>query len=328
MARVLYIGGYSRSGTTLLARLLGQLPGAVAVGELFDVWNRSYRQNQLCGCGRPFLDCPFWHEVTSRAFGTEPRSLDAGAIQAQARRARGTASVPMLWIPSLRSSAYRRDLATYARTLERLYGAIAEVSGARWIVDSSKEPHQAWVLREATTVDLHVVHQVRDSRAVAFSWRRRKPRPEIHWQPQEMDRFPLGRSAFEWDIHNSLVATRRSSLASYIRIRYEDLVSDPRLVLAAIGRRLGETWDVEQVVRGSEISVEASHTASGNPSRFEVGTVSIRPDDEWVSAMSTRDKVLVTALTAPGLLRYGYRLGFGASSESARPSPVAVGSRR
>ena len=75
--KILYIGGYSRSGTTLLLRLLGELPGMVAVGELFDVWDRSYRQNQLCGCGTAFHECDFWREVTLKAFGCEPADLPA-----------------------------------------------------------------------------------------------------------------------------------------------------------------------------------------------------------------------------------------------------------
>jgi hypothetical protein len=45
--KLLYIGGYSRSGSTLMLRVLGELPGFVAVGELFDIGDRSYRQNRL-----------------------------------------------------------------------------------------------------------------------------------------------------------------------------------------------------------------------------------------------------------------------------------------
>jgi hypothetical protein len=306
--RVLYIGGYGRSGTTLLLRLLGEMPGVVAVGELFDIWDRSYRQNQLCGCGVAFHDCPFWTDVTREAFGCLPADLPAERYQALSQQARGTASVVRLWLPFLRSRRYRRRLTAYARVLDRLYGAIGDVSRARFIVDSSKEPHQAWVLREAPGIELHVVHQVRDSRAVAFSWRRHKVRPEIHWRAQEMDRHTVARSAIEWDIHNFLVSTRRSSLASYILVRYEDLVARPDIVLTTIARAIGETWDVGKLVGAHDLTLRPSHTASGNPSRFSVGSVSIRTDDEWIDNMRREDRILSTAITAPGLLRYGYPL--------------------
>ena len=307
--KILYVGGYSRSGSTLLLRLLGELPGLVAVGELFDIWDRSYKQNQLCGCGRAFHECPFWREVTLKAFDREPADLPANDYQIQRRRVRGTASVGRLWLPMLRSAGYRAELRSYAQTLERLYGAIAAVSEARFIIDSSKEPHQAWVLREAPGVELHVVHQVRDSRAVAFSWRRHKARPEIHWRAQDMDRHTVTRSSLEWDVHNFLVSTRRSSLASYTLVRYEDLVTQPEVVLGRIGRAIGETWDLSALLEGHELSLRPSHTASGNPSRFAVGSTSIRRDDEWIEKMSRSERLLSTALTAPGLVRYRYPLG-------------------
>ena len=309
--KILYIGGYSRSGTTLLLRLLGELPGMVAVGELFDVWDRSYRQNQLCGCGTAFHECDFWREVTQKAFGCEPADLPADDYERMSRRVRGTASVPRLWLPALRSARYRADLRSYASVLEDLYGSIAAVSGGRFIIDSSKEPHQAWVLREAPGVELHVVHQVRDSRAVAFSWRRHKARPEIHWKAQEMDRLSVLRSSLEWDTHNFLVSTRRASLASYSLVRYEDLVAQPDAELRRIGRAIGETWASEALVGDRALSLKPSHTASGNPSRFSVGRTEIKGDDEWVEKMSRRQRLLCTAVTAPGLIRYGYPVRLG-----------------
>jgi hypothetical protein len=306
--RIVYIGGYSRSGTTLLLRLLGELPGTVAVGELFDVWDRSYRQNQLCGCGLPFGDCPFWRDVTSAAFGVTPEDLPADDLQRLRHVVRGHASVPRLWLPLLRSRRYTQSLRIYADVLQRLYGAIAAVSGARFVIDSSKEPHQAWVLREAPDAELHVVHQVRDPRAVAFSWRRHKARPEIHWRAEDMDRHTMLRSAVEWDMHNFLVATRRSSLGSYTLVRYEDLVARPKMVLERIGRAIGEPWDTGDMLAEDRTALRTSHTASGNPSRFTVGTVRIRNDDEWIEKMPRYDRLLVTALTSPGLIRYGYPL--------------------
>jgi D-aminopeptidase len=59
-----------------------------------------------------------------------------------------------------------------------------------------------------------------------------------------------------------------------------------------------------------------SHTVSGNPNRFETGAIELRPDHEWISNMSPRDRALVTVLTSPLLYRYGYRIA-ASSQESA-----------
>ncbi len=68
-AGVVFVGGYARTGSTLLDRLLGQIDGFASFGELRHVWERNFRGNQLCGCGRPFRSCPFWNDVVEVAFG-------------------------------------------------------------------------------------------------------------------------------------------------------------------------------------------------------------------------------------------------------------------
>ena len=45
---------------------------------------------------------------------------------------------------------------------------------------------------------------------------------------------------------------------------------------------------------------------SGNPARFRTGSIELQPDEEWRVKMGGADKNVVTALTAPLLLKYGY----------------------
>jgi len=58
--RVLYIGGWGRSGSTLLDLILGQAPGLFSAGEVREIWQSGLAENRLCGCERPFRDCSFW----------------------------------------------------------------------------------------------------------------------------------------------------------------------------------------------------------------------------------------------------------------------------
>ena len=69
MVRVLFLGGLGRSGTTLLERVLGELPGVCPVGEVVHLWQRDLRDGDRCGCGIPFADCEFWTRVGKLAFG-------------------------------------------------------------------------------------------------------------------------------------------------------------------------------------------------------------------------------------------------------------------
>jgi hypothetical protein len=206
----------------------------------------------------------------------------------------------------LRSGRYSCDLSSYAKKLECLYRAIAEVSEGKIIVDSSKVGSQSFILRELPQVELHLVHLVRDSRATAFSWQRTKLRTEIHWRAEYMERHSVSRSALEWDIDNLRAATRRKSLASYTLIRYEDLASDPRAELKKVSDVLGVTPLPDGSPASRLVSFGASHTVGGNPDRFILGQTLIRIDNEWIAQMLRRDQLAVTALTAPGLLRYHY----------------------
>ena len=306
--KVLYIGGYSRSGSTLLLRLLGEQPDVVAVGELFDVWERSYSQNQLCGCGNGFRQCDFWTQVTVEAFGCKPHEVPAAKFNRTRSRVQGYRRVPALWQRGLRSPAYQRELRSYAAVLEDLYAAARKVSGSEIIVDSSKVPQYAWVLAEANGIELHMVHLVRDSRATAFSWQRQRIRPEITAKRTYMDRHSMLRSAAEWNVFNYLLRSRRSRYASYTVIKYEDLVADPYGELQKVMGALGRAPASVGAGTDASISLGLSHTASGNPGRFRVGEIGISLDDEWARAMRGSHRRLVTAFTASGLIRYGYPL--------------------
>ena len=57
------IAGPGRSGSTLVAELLGQLKAFESVGELNVLWNRGFLENQPCGCRTPFRDCAYWRST-------------------------------------------------------------------------------------------------------------------------------------------------------------------------------------------------------------------------------------------------------------------------
>jgi glycosyltransferase involved in cell wall biosynthesis len=317
--KVLYIGGYSRSGSTLLLRFLGHLPNFVGVGEVWDIWRRSFMENQLCGCGQPFNQCEFWGAVVQDAFGGFDQ-VDAQAMQALRQSVQSNHQIPLLAIPALRPASYRAHLKAYTDVLGRLYQGIQHVSGGKIIVDSSKVPPYAFLLNQVDAVDLHVVQLVRDSRATAYSWQRKKIRPEIHWKTTYMAQYSPVRSALEWNVMNGLLQSLKYSNANYLKVHYEELVQDPRAVLERILSGLGQQLPPGDILTGDHVvELGVDHTLSGNPNRFEQGGVKIKPDIEWQTKMPARQKAVVTGLTLPLLWSYGYlgRQGLGAASRSA-----------
>lgn len=174
------------------------------------------------------------------------------------------------------------------------------------IVDSSKRLSYAVLLSLLPFADLRVVHLVRDSRAVAYSWARSKESPAVVGG-RLMPRFGPAQTSRLWSLRNYSYSFL-SGFDRLSRLRYEDFVDDPTLYLAETLTGLGLEDEVGglPVVRGREISLSVDHTVSGNPSRFRTGNMELRLDEEWKVKMRGADKNVVTALTAPLLLKYGY----------------------
>jgi hypothetical protein len=287
-----------------MARLLGDVNGFVSVGELRYVWERGFRENHLCECGRPFRGCPFWTEVIDRAFGAFT-AVDTEAVSGHQAAVDRIRHVPELLWRGSRTQSFRRHLGALEQVLEPLYAAILEVSRATVVVDSSSDPTYAFVLRAIDRLDVRVVHLVRDSRAVAYSWTRSKRRPEISERTVYMrQRSPI-QSAVHWDVHNILLELLAARSRNALRVRYEDLVADPDELVQTICRALAVPVDRAP-------ADEPRHSISGNPIRFETGPLRVQLDDEWTHALAKRDRRLVTLTTAPLLARYGYISGSSA----------------
>ncbi|HLL66163.1 MAG TPA: sulfotransferase [Micromonosporaceae bacterium] len=309
MVRVLFLGGMGRSGTTLLERLLGELPGACPLGEVVHLWDRDVRGNDRCACGERFSGCAFWQRVGARAFGGWHR-VDLADIAGLRSTVERTRHIPGL---AGRRSAPRAALVRrYADYYARLYRAAAEISGASVVIDSSKHPALAFCLRSAD-IDLRVAHVIRDSRGVAYSWTKRTARPETDGQ-REMTRYRPGRCAMLWNTNNVALGLLARSGVAVRRVRYEDLLADPATTLAALADFAGlagaDLSFLSTGIDGTPVAdLARCHSAAGNPMRFAVGTVALRVDDAWRTALPPAQRRLVGALTMPLLGAYGYRLG-------------------
>jgi hypothetical protein len=304
--KVLYIAGLGRSGSTILANSLGQIDGFFSAGELNFIWRHNVLENRLCGCGRPFHECPVWTRVMDEAFG----GMDAAHAREMMRLAASgtrTRHVPVM-LTGRGEIELRERLSKFLASHDRLYEAVASVTGSRVIVDSSKEPAHGYAMGMTPGVDFYVLHLIRDPRAAAYSWLKKKHQPDTDTK-EFMVRYSPTKSAALWDSWNAATeALWRRAPERYLRLRYEDFVANPRRAFADILALIGEGDAELPLASEREVKLGVSHTVSGNPNRFDTGAVELRPDHEWKSKMKPRDKNLVTGLTFPLLKRYGYAL--------------------
>jgi hypothetical protein len=316
--KVLYIAGWGRSGSTILDNILGQVEGIVSVGELRYIWDRGMIQNRLCGCGAPFRDCDIWRSVFDKAFGGFD-GIDPHRMLALRDRCDRTRN--LIFGRRMYSEAFN----SYRSALQRLFLAISSVTGAELIVDSSKTPAHGRMLQDIPGLEVYVLHLIRDPRAVAYSWQRKKLMDD--GANEFMSRFGPIQTSLMWDAMQLATEKLNRNQDGYARLLYEEFVTQPREILQDLLARLGMSRSKLPFVEERTVVLEAVHGFSGNPSRFKRGTIILRLDDEWQNKMSWTRRTIVDVLTSPLLARYGYRLmehrGYNRSVQTLSGTPDA-----
>lgn len=297
--KVLYIAGYGRSGTTILANTLGEADGFFNVGEARYVWDRGLLRDWYCGCGNRFRECVFWTNVLEQAYG----SLDAvDATEMIAYLTPWSRSL-RIWLDRVhiaRRALEKRSVADFTEHLKALYRAVREISGCEVIVDESKWPDYGYILSRIPSLDVRILHLHRDPRAVANSWR--KPR-KFEPDPSSGIYTPAhspGRTALEWTVWSLAVRDycRRADVPC-MEISYEDFVANPGPALSAVFRFVGREHIRLPLSDQHEVFLTENHAVSGHPVRFARGRLRLELDGSWRSELSWMERALVSVLTWP-----------------------------
>jgi len=306
--KVLYIIGWGRSGSTIVDNILGGTDGFFSAGELSYIWERGLLENRLCGCGRALPECRVWAAVLQEVLGGRvAEAIDPANVM---RLQRDKVRVRHTWslLRQEQGQIANDPLTRYIELQGRLYMTLGKVTGARVIVDSSKRPSDGAILRLMPQITPYYVHLVRDPRAVAYSWQRRKAQLDRDRPTDLTPHSPID-STLKWTLWNFAAEAlrRRIDPARSMLVRYEDFAAQPRATIQRMINLVAENsrppFETSRSVR-----LSSNHTVSGNPGRFSSGTVELRRDDEWLMSQSRKDRIIATAFALPLLARYGYRL--------------------
>lgn len=295
---VAQILGAPRSGSSVLARLLGQVDGCFWAGEVRWLWWAAGKPDHLCGCGVSLLKCPIWSGVLDRlaAQGIHPE----GAWELQRRALRTDRA--WLQLGSMTTRKASPEEREFADVLHRTYSALSEITACRVVIDSSKRSNFA--LLQARGFNTVLVHLVRDPRGVVYSMYRRSL---AHGNTAVPLKATL-KSAGSWLVDNlAIEAVRRRRGTTGLLLHYEDFVTNPQQALARILNLVNiapERWPV--IDGGADFSVP-SHSAHGNDHRFDAGIVPIRLDERWRTDLPRPHRLITGAVTAPGMAAWGYR---------------------
>ncbi len=234
---IIYIVGNTHSGTTLLNRVLGAHPEAINIGGTKNL--QSFHAGlKKCSCGAARAEeCPFWSRVgaeISERYGRALRDLH----------------LEPGW------SGFAADYVQFAH-------AVCTVSGARIIVDSSRDVVRLRHIRSVGGIDVIPVHIFKQPRAQHASYRRKGQ--------------GLGATIREyWRVNLKAVRHNRPD-SPMIVVPYEAFCRDPARYVATIMAQAGSCMHRDQLERWGGADL---HVLGGNRMKFAKSS-EIRLDENW-----------------------------------------------
>ncbi len=278
ITQVIYIMADNRSGSTLLENILSKSADAFSVGELAMLKGHILKEgfgerwNWNCSCGKPFTECTFWGSIVEETYNANAEKFST-KIQGKfkPRNLAFNAILPSLSKSKLLKviNAAKNRNAVY--TLNILYNLVAEKSGKKFIIDSSKNPVQALaVYLKRKDYDVKVIWLKRDIRAISSS--------KSKWKAQNKKR---GKSIFKQTLDVFYYRRLCYSVSQLIdkkdllEMDYENLATNTHSEL----QRIFSAFDLPAFDTPKFMELTEDHTIAGTPNRFTKRP--IQYDDEW-----------------------------------------------
>ena len=320
--RVVYVMGAGRSGSTVLDTILNNHEDVIGVGELVHVFIEGSASKENCSCGEARDTCEIWSSVRDR--WSELTGLSS--ITEHERLMTKFTRVQRLAIPEwhrLRAGNPDPDFAECLKQTRATYQAIADATGKRVIIESSKNPLRAKLLSLTPGLDVRLVHLVRDTRGVAWSRMKSFAKSKEGGVPQDIRPKPIHISTGYWLFMNFLSERVRKSFPDQpsTRIHYEDFVSNPEQTLKEIGEVAGLDYSpvANRLLAGDPMA--PGHLYAGNRVRT-AGPIKLRSDMAWAEKLTPNQKRLTWLLAGYKLRQYGYERQPMTSTESQTPSSI------
>jgi hypothetical protein len=212
------------------------------------------------------------------------------------------------WLSTPLGHFQKLEIDHFVSNLANLYRKIHSIAGEKVIIDSSKLPSHLYLLRKVPQIDLHILHLIRDGRAVAYSWNKRRKKDlavatNTSWMPKRSLIWATG----AWAVENYFISTFKKNFV-YAQMRYEDFTIDPSRELNRIQNELDLPAIKIDYSANHSIKLAPNHSVNGNPIRFENKPVTIVPDTEWQRNMPKLTKKLLGSLFSPILVKFRYKI--------------------
>jgi len=292
---ILYIDSYMRSGSTLLGMLLGAQPGITYLGEVRN-FQEHWLNRKRCYCGYDLNACPFWAGIIAR-LEISPTVFETKTDRSPAHKLVKYASVlntascfiSLLgrFFPSIRRE-YR-----VIENISRIYELVLSQKKLVFLCDSSHRSTQAKLLWLHYRDRFKIIHLVRDGRGVTNSVMKRK-------------RISMEQAARTWKRSNifTLITQIGIPKQNLIRVRYEDICSNPEIEL----KRICDFGGVDSNEVSTQLTSAMFHFVGGSSTIRDFGAQEheIALDERWKVELTDEDKNVFDQIAGRINRLYGY----------------------
>ena len=276
---IIYIGGFGRSGSTLLERVLGHNKNIIPTGELSKLSriDTGPLEDSYDGLSS------FWKNVLSELGWSKNERLKAKDLQDRVESA---------W--SLFTLPHERTIRKYERRQSRIFNAIHQAAGKEnaWIIDSSKTAHRQALrpFRLRRIANVKMIHLVRSGPSCMHSLAKNGSNRKLAAGQDPTVKHPYLHAAFGWGLANTAAALfpdtpspeNKSGEASrpenpgynrdiyqYLQINYEEFVKNPERILDLISEFLEVDLSAEKKMAANGIAFPPVDQISGNRLKTE-----------------------------------------------------------
>lgn len=277
---LLYLLGAGRSGTTLMATVLGNQPQIRTVGEMHQ-FHEHLLNKKNCSCGQPLENCTFWKPILN--------DLNLNIIDLQ-RISQKENHINILKL-MLTGKEDKEYIALQTDIFKGILNGILE----SWILDSSKYIARYLLLSKSKEFNIKGIYVVRDVRGVINSFKKQVQTPKR----------PLSTILYYMLINSfgQLVCWTDKRI---IKIKYEDFIKEPDRIVEKILVHITQSDESgKKPVVPTEFHVP--HIIGGNRLRAKSSIV-IKPDLEWKNKIPRFVQVFYYFLAFPIMMINKYKI--------------------
>lgn len=266
------------SGSTLAHLLISSHPSVTGVGEIINLHKYVKPDSEKnCTCGLKIHDCTMWGNVLNKN--------------------RHDYTIPV------------NEPTNFIERNYNLLHTINEVNQTSWICDISKSTERLTRLLKSDLFNVTILHLIRDGRAVAYSYLRKRKRLNrsnsntFHQRKEYLTKYSYFMNIRSWHKTNVKIYNKYKNYDNYHVIKYEDLVDKYHFHIKNIWNEMGINFNEEYLNHVGE----GIHIVGGNRMKRN-SEIKVEKDIEYKNKINTFNWFLSSLYLRSSLQMFDYKL--------------------